>query len=130
MAGRMKSLDIFLNFPVMDMNRNVLWKNPKGVNEVQKERMNRFWGDASWQDEVYDGSGDLFGFESKVSNEEVAERFCERLRMQAGFGFVPSPIPMRNSKGSTVYFLVFASQKSVAKNIVRDIFAKYQTRMA
>lgn len=25
-AGNMKSIDIFLNFPVQDMNRNVLWK--------------------------------------------------------------------------------------------------------
>src|SRR3990170_2108884 len=27
-AGAMRSIEIFLNFPVMDMNRNVLWSNP------------------------------------------------------------------------------------------------------
>lgn len=26
-VGQMKSIDIFLNFPVADINRNVLWRN-------------------------------------------------------------------------------------------------------
>ena len=30
-AGQMKSVEIFLNFMVMDMNMNVLWKNPDNV---------------------------------------------------------------------------------------------------
>jgi len=30
MASVMRSIEIFLNFPVMDMNRNVLWGDPKG----------------------------------------------------------------------------------------------------
>src|SRR3972149_2729163 len=31
-AGQMKTIDMFLNFPIMDMNRNVLWDNPEGVD--------------------------------------------------------------------------------------------------
>ena len=27
-AGKMRSIEIFLNFPIMDMNRNALWRNP------------------------------------------------------------------------------------------------------
>ena len=34
-AGQMKSIDMFLNFMVMDMNRNVLWKDPKKVSAAQ-----------------------------------------------------------------------------------------------
>jgi three-Cys-motif partner protein len=41
-AGDIKSIEIFLNFMVMDMNMNVLWKNPSGVAPAQIERMNRF----------------------------------------------------------------------------------------
>lgn len=26
-AGNMRSIEIFLNFPIMDMNRNALWHN-------------------------------------------------------------------------------------------------------
>ena len=35
----MKSVEIFLNFMVMDMNMNVLWKNPSAVSSTQIERM-------------------------------------------------------------------------------------------
>jgi hypothetical protein len=31
----MKSIEIFLNFMVMDMNMNVLWKNPDAVAPEQ-----------------------------------------------------------------------------------------------
>jgi three-Cys-motif partner protein len=29
-AGQSKAVDMFLNFPVMDMNRNAIWRNPEG----------------------------------------------------------------------------------------------------
>lgn len=43
-AGSMRSLELFLNFPVLDMNRNVLWRDPAGVDPDDVRRMNRFWG--------------------------------------------------------------------------------------
>ena len=48
-AGRMKSIEIFLNFPVMDMNMNVLWRDPDKVRSEQALRMDAFWGDDSWR---------------------------------------------------------------------------------
>ena len=41
-AGRMKSIEIFLNFPIMDMNRNALWRQPKKVCEGAIEPMTAF----------------------------------------------------------------------------------------
>lgn len=125
-AGRMGSIDLFLNFPVADMNRNVLWHDPSDVDPQDVARMDRFWGDASWRDIAYSTSGNLFGFPEKEPNETVAESFRLRLRQVAGFNMVPKPMPMRNSKGAIVYYLFFASQKGVAGNIAEDIFAKYQ----
>lgn len=125
-AGQMKTIDLFLNFPVMDMNRNVLWRHPEKVAHADIERMNRFWGDSSWRDIAYTRQRDLFGHEEKVENEAVAEGFRNRLCQVAGFEHVLRPLPMRNSTGATVYYLFFASQKPVAADIVRDIFRKYQ----
>jgi three-Cys-motif partner protein len=127
-AGQMKTIDLFLNFPVMDMNRNVLWRHPEKIARADIERMNRFWGDSSWRNIAYTTQRDLFGYEEKVENEAVAEGFRDRLRQVAGFEHVPQPLPMRNSTGATVYYLFFASQKPVAANIVGDIFRKYQRR--
>jgi hypothetical protein len=33
MASETKAVEIFLNFPVADMNRNVFWQNPKGSTQ-------------------------------------------------------------------------------------------------
>ena len=127
-AGQMRSVDIFLNFPVADINRNVLWHDPTRVEPHQIERMNRFWGDGSWRNIAYTTSRNLFGFPEKEPNEIVAEAFRRRLIEVAGFSRVPQPMPMRNSRGAIVYYLFFASQKGVAQNIVEDIFARYNRR--
>ncbi len=127
-AGEMKAIEIFLNFPVMDMNRNVLWKNPERVDERQRHRMDAFWGDGSWRDIAYDTTRNLFGMEMKVDTDIIAEAFRRRLQTVAGFAHVPEPIPMRNTKGAVVYYLFFASHKPVAGKIVQDIFRKYKDR--
>ncbi len=127
-AGQMKSIEIFLNFPIMDMNMNVLWNNPSKVDPQQAARMTAFWGDESWQEAAYDTTENLFGLEEKTGNESVAEAFRQRLRKVAGFSYVPQPVPMKNSKGAVVYYLFFASQKPQAEDIVTYIFNKYKDR--
>lgn len=125
-AGRMRSLEIFLNFPVQDMNRNVFWRDPEAVSEEQVRRMNRFWGDESWRKVAYDAAGNLFGHPEKEPNEVIAEAFRQRLKEVAGFSRVPEPLPMRNSKGAVVYYLFFASQNAAGEKIARDIFSRYR----
>ncbi|HEU0073515.1 MAG TPA: three-Cys-motif partner protein TcmP [Dehalococcoidia bacterium] len=127
-AGSMHSIDLFLNFPVMDMNMNILWTNPAHASPAQVERMNRYWGDDSWKAELYDPRQTLFDLELKPqnANDKLSRAFRERLRQVAGFSYVPLPLPMRNSTGAIVYYLYFASQKPVAENIVRSIFQKYR----
>jgi len=127
-AGQMGSIDMFLNFPVADINRNVLWRNPEGVDSADIDRMNAFWGDTSWREIAYTTELSLFRFKEKVDNETVAEGFRKRLLKVAGFKHVPKPMPMRNSRGVIVYYLFFASQKPVAMNIVEAIFNKYRQR--
>jgi three-Cys-motif partner protein len=128
-AGQSKAVEIFLNFPVMDMNRNVLWFNPENVAQAQVERMNAFWGDDSWKQVAYRQIQGLFGtISEKTSNKVVTEAFRKRLKQIAGFKYVPKPIPMRNTRGTTVYYLFFASQNKTGDIIVRYIFDKYKDR--
>lgn len=128
-AGRMRSIDMFLNFPIMDMNRNAIWHRPEKVDPEDIARMNAFWGDETWRKVAYKEVKGLFGpIEEKTGNETIAEAFRERLRTVAGFTSVAAPMPMRNSNGATVYYLFFASQKPVAQNIVTAIFKKYRNR--
>ena len=121
-AGRLGTVDIFLNFPAMGMNRNVLWRDPEGVSRAGLVRMLAFWGDDSWRSVAYTTERSLFGEAEKESNDVVAEGFRQRQMKVAGFKRVPNPVPMRNSIGATVYYLFFASQIDVAEKIVKDIF--------
>jgi len=128
-AAQMRTIEIFLNFPVMDMNRNVLWRN-EGASGKNVERMNKFWGDESWREIAYTRSPNLFGDleTEKQPNKVVAEAFQERLRKVAGFRYVPEPAPMRNSTGAIVYYLFFAAHQPTADKIVTDIFNDYKKR--
>lgn len=129
-AGKSRAIDMFLNFPVMDMNRNAIWKNPDKVPKDGVDRMAAFWGDESWKKAAYAESpqDDLFGARDivKQHNDAIIDAFRERLKTVAGFQFVPNPLPMRNSNNAIVYYLFFASQKPVAEKIITDIFGKYR----
>jgi three-Cys-motif partner protein len=128
-AGQMRSVEVFLNFPVMDMHMNVLWRNPDKVQESQVRRMDAFWGDASWRDVAYARTPGLFGdIEEKEDIGVVVKAYQKRLREVAGFRFVPDPMPMRNTKGGVVYYLFFASPNEKGAKIVGDICRKYQRR--
>ncbi len=128
-AGSMKSLDIFINFPIHDINRTVLHHDPDGASPANIARLSAFWGDESWRDVAYEKSEGLFGtMEEKVSNQRFAEAFRDRLKKIAGFKRVPEPLPMRNSKGSTIYYLFFASHKDTAEHIVTYIFDNFGRR--
>jgi three-Cys-motif partner protein len=128
--GQMRSVEIFYNFMIMDANRNVLWRDHDRVPIERLAKMDAVWGDRSWVNELYRpaSQGDLFGEPApeKVPNEDVAEAFRRRLQTRAGFKFVPAPIPMKNSKNATVYYLFFASHNATGGGIVEDIFKKYR----
>ena len=128
-AGKMKSVEIFFNFMMMDVNMNVLRRNPDRVSDVQVLRMDKAWGDHSWRDIGYRKERGLFGdIEQKADNETVAEAFRERLNKIAGFKYVPAPMPMRNDQGALVYYLYFASPNKTGSSIVSDIFKKYREK--
>jgi three-Cys-motif partner protein len=128
-AGQSQAVDMFLNFPVMDINRNAIWRDPDKVPKAGVDRMNRFWGDESWRQAAYEESkqGNLFKPEIvKQGNEQIVAAFRERLKTVAGFGFVPEPLPMRNTRNAVVYYLFLASPKAVAEEIITHIFKKYR----
>ena len=132
-AAKLRTTEIFLNFPIMDMNRNVLHKDLLSADPEQIQRMNRFCGSEEWQKILYkeDMQMGLFGdtYRTKIvdSNIKLGDWFrVERLKKAAGFKFVPEPVLMRNSKGGPLFFLFFASHNETGKKIVSDIFSKYR----
>lgn len=128
-AGAMRTLDIFVNFMIMDANMNVFRRDKESVSPAQIARMNAAWGDDSWKSAAYSSpQGNFFGDPEKGSNEDVARALQMRLRDVAGFEFVPDPLPMRNSTNSVVYYLYFASHNEAGKDVVEYIFNMFRNR--
>lgn len=129
-AGRARTIDLLLNFPIMDMNRDVLRRDLSRTTGPGLRRMRAFWGDDSWRDALYETQASLFGpdYVRKVEqgNKRIVKAYCDRLQAVAGFHYVARPLPMRNSIGAEVYYLVFASAKEKPVTIVNGIFRKYR----
>lgn len=130
-AGKMGKIEIFLNFPVMDMRRNVFLGNPKEAKPKNIKRMDLFWGNHSWSEITYVQTTDMFGdvVELRQKNIKIiTEAFRDRLLNVAQFKYVPQPIPMRNTRSAILYFLFFASNNKTGNKILTDIFTKYRDR--
>lgn len=130
LAGQMGTVEIFLNFMVMDLKMNIYLGNPNQVTPAQVSRMNRFWGDESWRDVGYapDPQLDMFTEQGivKLGSHSLVKAYQQRLKDKAGFKYVPDPIPMKNSTGAEVYYLFFASPNATGNKIVKDILDKYR----
>ena len=133
-AGKMRSIEIFVNFMIMDMNMNVLLRDPTRAEAAQVVRMDNFWGDRSWREAAYERSAqnNLFGESEEVkvedANEKVAEAYRRRLIDVAGFVYAPKPLRFVNSLGRTIYYLFFASPNQTGKRIVEFIFDKHRKK--
>ena len=132
-AGQSEHIEIFLNFATGDMQRNVFRKDQSKVSVRSLGRMNRFWGDESWKSLIYTTQAGLFCDMEEKDLESITNlltAFKSRLKEVAGFGFVPEPVPMKNSKGTVIYHLFYASPKTkggqIGEKIVREILDKYR----
>jgi three-Cys-motif partner protein len=128
-AGGSRAVEVFINFPVMQMNRNCKQEDISIVLPGELDAMDRFWGDRSWHAAMFRPSAqkDLFGREEmdKTDNRVLVDAYCKRLKEIAGFGFVADPLPMRNSRNAVVYYLIFAGPNQIGWKIVQDIYRKY-----
>jgi three-Cys-motif partner protein len=123
-----QALEIFVNFPVMALNRTVLPNDPNALTEDQVKRMNRFWGSTEWRGDIYEEVPTLFGpVEMKIhrtTGQRLGQLFKKRLEQI--FPHVTVPLVMTNSKSAPLYCLIFAGHKQTGAKIVREIFDRYQ----
>jgi three-Cys-motif partner protein len=55
------ALEVFINFPVMAINRTALPNMPYTLTPEQIERNDRFWGTPDWRGDIYEMVPTLFG---------------------------------------------------------------------
>ncbi len=127
-AGAERGVEVMLNCPIHDINRNALWLDPSRLPPGRMERMRRFWGDDSWRDAVYEKQAALFGDEPgyrKLPYGQIVRAYCDRLRRIAGFPYVVDPLLVRTPSQKPLYYLVFASHNGIGAKIAGDVFKKH-----
>lgn len=106
MAGRLKTIDLFVNLPALDEHGAALWN---GAGARDAAQLDRVWGDDSWREIAADG---------------IAAAFARRLREVARFENVLAPLALRDGAGEAVTSHVFfASRVDTANPVVEDLFA-------
>ena len=121
-----RTIEVFLNFSVMAINRNVRRKRQEDISSTVREQMNRFWGTEDWVAELYEQELTLFGEETvriRQSGKDLGQRF--RKRLGEIFPHCTVPVLMTNSKNAPLYCLIFAGHNPTGAKIVNEIFGKF-----
>lgn len=123
-----RALEIFMNFPVMALNRTILANDPNSLTETQIDRMNRFWGTPDWRGDIYQEVPTLFGTVEVKLHSTTGKRLGRlfRERLASLFPYVTHPLVMTNSRNAPLYCLIFAGHNATGAKIVRDIFQRYE----
>jgi three-Cys-motif partner protein len=123
--GESGTMDLLLHFPTMPMNRGALRRDGE-VPPEEATAMAGFWGNDDWRAAAYVARDGLFSDvgPEKATDLEFAAAFCERLKIGAGFHGTSPPIPMLNSNGATMYYLIFALPNQTATDAATGV-AKY-----
>jgi three-Cys-motif partner protein len=127
-VGRMQTLEIFFELPTKEIDRRVLERDRAGL-PVALHPMDAMWGDDSWRalalpaEKRIDG-----GAPAKISLEAIVEDFHRRLVEEAGFKFVPKPMPRVDASGEIAGHLFFASHNVLGGKIVESLFERNAQR--
>lgn len=119
-AAETRTFEVFINFPLMDILRNVVRESPEEVDPRQAQRMTAIWGSDDWKPVLYPDA--LFGPQKTQEHRGRALSIAFQERLQGVFKFVSDYVIMRNTKGAPLYSLIWAGHKDVAMKIVNDVF--------
>ena len=126
-AAKLRTFEMVINFPVMAMNRS-LPSDPARLGADTEQKVTRFWGEGSWKNLFYERRHDLFGptvERVRYTAESLSDLFREH-RLRKVFKQVSAPLVMKNSKGASLYSLIYAGHNHTARKIIGDIFEKYK----
>lgn len=107
--ARTKKFDVIINFP-LDMAINRLIKRDGDVPESWANQLDSCFGGDHWRQAAYENKDSLFG-QDQVKRPDCAARllslYCEQLK--GAFGNVSRPSLVRNTRGTGLYYLIWAS---------------------
>jgi len=114
--------EILLNLPVGMAIQRFLPKSGQFSNE-QREYLNEYFGSTEWEEIIYEKSTDLFGGENTTKLQDSGERLAlwYRDRLKRAFGFCPPPRLITNTRGTHLYYLLFAGPNETGARIAAHV---------
>ncbi len=127
--AKARTLDIFVNFPLMGITRLLKRDELPGKNALAI--LNRVMGSSDWIEQIYQPSLQMsFIDEGSISRDVMRAEWLARVyanQLDQLFSFVSEPAIMTNTRNAALYALFLASHnKKAAKNIGNDIISGYQ----
>lgn len=127
--AKQETIEVFVNVPVMAINRSVLKKQPERITDQDRERMRRFWGSDDWVPIFYKEEPTLFGSESVKTTRSGRELGVQyRKRLLTIFPHCTEPILMANSTNAPLYCILLAGYNPTGVKIAGEIFAKHKVQ--
>ena len=119
------AIEIFLNFPVGMAIQRLLLRQPDKFTDVQRSRLDGYFGSSDWIDVLYRPRQTLFGDEAedKIDNSGVALLKWYRRRLRGIFAHVSKAALIRNTRGGHLYYLLVASHNRTGIRIANDILS-------
>lgn len=122
-----RTIEVFINIPIMDINRNIRRKDKDHVSEESRERMTLFWG-PGWDTDFFEEVPDLFGQAQIRLRPQSARQVGNlyRRRLLELFRFCTVPVVLRKSMNAPLYGLIFAGHNKTGMRIAEDIFHQFE----
>lgn len=119
--ARTKKFDVVINFP-LGMTINRLVTRDEDIRETWQRQLDLCFGCPDWRDISYESEPSLFG-DVRAKKDDAASHLLKLYvdRLEGLFGFVSTPSLVRNTKGSPLYYLIWAGSNHRGKPIANHI---------
>jgi three-Cys-motif partner protein len=116
-----KQIEVFINFPVGMAIQRLLPRSAQ-LTPRHRAKLDAYFGDPSWYDEVYLAEAGLFEAGMR-KRPDAGERLLKwyRERLKRAFGHVSTARLITNSKGGHLYYLVFAGPNATGAKIANHV---------
>ena len=129
--GRTRAVEVFINFPVgMAIQR--LLKRSGTFTAKEREKLDAYFGTPEWFDLLYRRREDLFGEDSTEKVREAGDTLVRwyRDRLRGAFGYVSSAREIQNTRGTPLYYLIFAGPNRTGARIANHVLEQGARRVA
>ena len=122
--ARTKAIEVIINFPLGMAIQRLLIKSGD-IPQGWQLSLDIFFGSKEWRELVYESKSDLFGPQvSKVSDSGLKLLEWYRGRLRSIFGHVSTARLIKNTRGSPLYYLIWAGPNKKGLDGVEHILSK------